>query len=196
VGLVLSALASINREQSFEGELRRNISLRQSLFGIAIAFASGTLSAMLNIGFSVGTPLETEASSVGYSPTLSTLAIWIPVLVGGFVANFAYPAFLIQRRGTWRTLVKLQNSLSLWLRCLLMGVLWSAAIFMYGYGARVMGEGGTIYGWAIVSGAGILGSVMLGALTGEWRNARLKAKVLLGLSVVAMLLSFTLLSIQ
>jgi L-rhamnose-H+ transport protein len=196
IGLVLSTFASIKRDQSFGAKSIRNLSVRQSLFGIAIAFASGALSAMLNIGFSVGSPLEAQASNLGYSPPVSTLAIWVPVLVGGFVANFAYPAFLVQRRGTWRTLVEPQNRLSLWVRCLLMGVLWSAAIFIYGFGARVMGEGGTTYGWAIVSGAGILGSLLLGALTGEWKNAGSNAKVLIGLSAAAMLLSFTLLSIQ
>jgi hypothetical protein len=71
----------------------------------------------------------------------------------------------------------------------------SAAIFIYGFGARVMGEGGTTYGWAIVSGAGILGSLLLGALSGEWKNSGNRAKILIGLSVAAMLLSFTLLSI-
>ncbi len=196
LGLVLSTMATISRERRSGSKSKGDASVLQSLASVVIAFASGALSAMLNIGFSIGSPLEVQASSFGYSPPLSTMAIWIPVLVGGFVANFAYPAFLIQRRGTWGTLVKLQNSLSLWIRCLLMGVLWSAAIFIYGYGARVMGEGGTTYGWAIVSGAGILGSLLLGELTGEWKNSGMKTKVLMGLSVTAMFLSFTILSIQ
>jgi L-rhamnose-H+ transport protein len=196
IGLALSTMATISRDRCSRSESKRNASVVQSLPGIVIAFASGALSAMLNIGFSVGSPLEDQASSFGYSPPLSTMAIWIPVLIGGFVANFAYPALLIQRRRTWGTLVKLQNSLSLWIRSLFMGVLWSAAIFIYGYGARVMGEGGTTYGWAIVTGGGILGSLLLGELTGEWKNSGMKSKVLMGLSVAAMLLSFTILSIQ
>jgi L-rhamnose-H+ transport protein len=94
VGLVLSTIASISRDRRLGTESGRDTNFLQSLFGIAIAFASDALSAMLNIGFSVGSPLEAKASSVGYSPPLSMLAVWIPVLIGGFVANFAYPAFL------------------------------------------------------------------------------------------------------
>jgi hypothetical protein len=78
---------------------------------------------------------------------------------------------------------------------LLMGVFWLAAIFIYGYGAWIMGDGGTTYGWAIVSGAGILGSLLLGTFTGEWKGSGLKAKVLMGFSVATMALSFAILAI-
>jgi L-rhamnose-H+ transport protein len=195
IGLGLSTVASIDRDRNRGLESGTHASLSQSLVGIVVAFASGTLSAMLNIGFSVGGPLEAGASSMGYSPQLSTLAVWIPVFAGGFVANFAYPAFLIQRQRTWRTLVELQNSTSLWIRCLLMGILWSAAIFIYGYGAWVMGDGGTTYGWAIVSGAGVLGSLLLGALTGEWKHSGSRPKVLMAFAVAAMVVSFAILSL-
>lgn len=195
VGLVLSTVASVSRDRGRGAAAGTPASLSQSLVGIIVALASGALSAMLNIGFSVGGSLEDRAGSMGYSPQIATLAVWIPVFVGGFVANFAYPAFLIQRRGTWGTLVKLQNRATLWTRALLMGVLWSAAIFIYGYGAWIMGNGGTTYGWAIVSGAGILGSLLLGALTGEWKNSGVKPKVLMVFSVAAMMLSFVILSI-
>jgi L-rhamnose-H+ transport protein len=194
VGIVLSTIASISRDRSHGLASGKPSTLWQSMVGIALAFASGALSAMLNVGFAVGRPLEAKASSLGYSPHISTLAVWIPALIGGFFANFAYPAFLVQRRGTWGTLVKPQNSVELWVRSLLMGVLWSAAIFIYGYGAWIMGEGGTTYGWAIVSGAGILGSLLLGALTGEWKNTGRKPKVLMFFSVAAMALSFAILS--
>ena len=196
VGLALSAVASISRDKSRGAESGRASSLSQSLVGIAVAFVSGALSAMLNVGFSVGSSIEANANRIGYSPQVSTLAVWIPIFVGGFIANFAYPAFLIQRRGTWGSLTKLKNSPTLWVRCLLMGVLWSAAIFIYGYGAWIMGEGGTTYGWAIVGGAGILGSLLLDALTGEWKNSGLKAKALMSLSVAVMVVSFAILAIS
>ena len=193
-GIALSAVASVGRDRSRGEESGIPTNLRQSLVGIALAFASGALSAMLNIGFSAGSPLEAKASSLGYPPHISTLAVWIPALVGGFVANFAYPAFLVQRQGTWGTFVRPQKSAELWVRSLLMGVLWSAAIFIYGYGAWIMGEGGTTYGWAIISGAGILGSLLLGALTGEWNNSGCRPKVLMFFSVAVMVLSFVILS--
>ena len=142
VGLVLSTIASISRDRNRGAESGNATSLWQSLVGIVVALASGALSAMLNIGFSVGYPLEAKASSAGYSPQFSTLAVWIPIFVGGFVANFSYPAFLIQRRGTWGGPgLNLRTGTMLWVRSLLMGVLWSAAIFIYGYGAWIMGCG-------------------------------------------------------
>jgi L-rhamnose-H+ transport protein len=194
VGLVLSTVASVIRDRNRGAASGIPASLSQSLLGIVVALGSGAMSAMLNVGFSVGSSLETKASIMGYSPQMATLAVWIPAFLGGFVANFAYPAFLIQRRGTWGTLVKLPNSGALWIRAMLMGVLWSAAILIYGYGAWMMGPSGTTYGWAIVSGAGILGSLLLGAITGEWKNSGMKAKVWMSFSVAAMMLSFVILS--
>ena len=192
IGLLLSAIACIARDRARTTE--PGAVLSQSLLGIGFALASGTLSAMLNVGFSVGTPLQAKASSLGYPPHISTLAIWVPALAGGFVANFAYPAFLVQRRRKWGTLVGLPNSPELWSRSLMMGVLWSAAIFAYGYGAWIMGPGGTTYGWAIISGAGILGSLLLGGLMGEWKDSGVMPKVLVALSVVSMSLAFFVLS--
>jgi L-rhamnose-H+ transport protein len=195
VGLFLCAIASMGRDRNQGIEAGKAISVSQSLLGIILAFASGLLSAMLNIGFSLGASLETTAAKIGYSATVSTLAVWIPVFAGGFVANFAYPAFLIQQRRSWGTLIKLQNSLQLWSRSLLMGALWALAIFIYGYGAWIMGERGTTYGWAIVSGAGILGSLLLGTVTGEWRNSGRRPKFWMALSVVAIVISFIILSL-
>jgi L-rhamnose-H+ transport protein len=193
-GLVLSTIATIRRDEARQAARAENTSRSGSIVGIVIAFTSGVLSAMLNIGFAVGDPLQEIARRVGYSPYSATLVVWVPLLAGGFLANFGYPIVLVHRRGTWSTFFKLNSSPQLSFRCFLMGFLWFGAIFLYGYGAWIMGPGGTVYGWALVSGGGILGSCIVGVLAGEWHGAGLRAKVLMAVSVLFLLLSFGMLS--
>ena len=93
VGLAFFAIASVGRDLG-----RRDIksgkatSLGQALLGVTLAFLSGFLSAMLNVGFALGNHLEEIANSLGYSPYLATMAVWLPIVVGGSFANFGYPA--------------------------------------------------------------------------------------------------------
>jgi L-rhamnose-H+ transport protein len=192
--LGLSTIATIGRDRAQRVARSEAASLKQSMVGIALSLLSGMLSAMLNVGIAVGDPLETLATYQGYTPYSATLTVWVPLLVGGFVANFAYPIFLVHRHRTWPTFFNLSNSFELWLRSFAMGALWFGAIFLYGYGAWVMGYGGTVYGWAMVSGGGVLGSCIVGVFAGEWSKAGPKPKLQMASAVVLMLLSFWILA--
>jgi L-rhamnose-H+ transport protein len=194
-GLVFSTIATIRRDEARQVARAEKISKSGSIVGVVLAFLSGSLSAMLNVGFSVGYPLQQIAQGHSYSPYSATLVIWVPLLAGGFLANFGYPAFLVHRRGTWSTFFKLEGSVGLWFRAFLMGFLWFGAIFLYGYGACLMGPGGTVYGWGLIAGGGLLGSYILGVFAGEWRGAGLRPKVLMAISVLFFLLSLGILSI-
>lgn len=196
LSLALCAAASVGRDRARQEQGNPAVSMKQSVAGVLVAVASGLLSAMLNIGFAVGNPLIEAAGRAGISGLLSTLAVWVPLLAGGFVANFAYTAFLIHRRRSWQTLFSVRGAAALWLRCFAMGLMWFGAIFLYGYGATMLGEKGSVYGWALVSGAGVMGSNAVGALAGEWRHCSWKPKFLMGVSTAFLVLSFVLLSIN
>jgi L-rhamnose-H+ transport protein len=77
-----------------------------------------------------------------------------------------------------------------------MGVLWFGAILLYGYGASIMGSAGAVYGWALVTSVSILTSNAWGAITGEWRGAGLKAKTLMLISTVLLVISFVILAVK
>jgi L-rhamnose-H+ transport protein len=151
---------------------------------------------MLNVGFASGGALAEQAKIQGYSTQLSTLAIWTPALAGGLVVNLIYTGWLVQRGGTWKWFYSTADAGSSWLRCLIMAALWFGAIFLYGYGASTMGQAGTVYGWAMTVGTSILVSNIWGAVTGEWRGAGRKPKVLMAVATVLLIGSFVLLAIQ
>ena len=84
VGIGLCAAASVTRDRQLRGRAPRSSIDGAALSGVAIAIVAGALSAMLNVGFAYGGRLARDA---GYSPLLSTLAVWIPALAGGLVVN-------------------------------------------------------------------------------------------------------------
>jgi L-rhamnose-H+ transport protein len=164
--------------------------------GILIAVASGILSAMLNIGFALGSPLAESARLQGHSGVLATLAIWVPALGGGLAVNLVYTGLLIHHGRRWSWFYSVAEAGQSWTRCLGMGLLWFGAIFAYGYGASLMGTSGTVYGWAMTAGGSILTSNAWGAATGEWQGAGGRAKILMVMGTVLLLLSFVLVTVQ
>lgn len=196
ISIVLCAAAAMARDRAQGAASQRNISLRSSLVGVSIATASGVLSSMLNTGFAFGGRLIQKAEAVGYSPILASLAVWIPVLLGGLVINAAYTTYLIQRKRTWHVFWQGQQAGNCWLRCLAMGFLWFSAIFIYGYGVSLVGSVGLVYGFAAITAASIMTSNVWGAVTGEWQNSGRNPKLMMTASSILLLVSFVILASQ
>jgi hypothetical protein len=151
---------------------------------------------MLNIGFVLGARLAQNARADGCPPALATVAIWIPALCGGLLLNMGCPMYLLSRRGSWSLFVSGPQSIGFWLRSSLMGALWFGAFLLYGYGASMIGSEGAVYGWALLVGTSILASNAWGAITGEWKGAGVKPKILMALSTLIMVWSIFLLAAQ
>ena len=169
--LALCAWASIARDRAANSSASSDPQAKgkDAVLGVLIAVVAGCLSSMLNFGFAGGAPLARAAREAGNSAVLSPLAIWIPVLLGGAIPNLGYPILLIVRGKSWSTFSAALPGNSV--RAALMACLWFGAIWLYGYGAPLMGASGSIYGWAIIVGGSILTSNIWGAFTGEWKDA-------------------------
>lgn len=196
ISLVLCAAASMARDKAQGATNRQAIPFKSSLLGIMIATASGILSSMLNTGFAFGGPLVQKATTLGHSPLLASLAVWIPVLLGGLLINLTYTSFLIQRQQSWRLFWNGKHVTSCWARSFSMGLLWFSAIFIYGYGVSLVGSVGLVYGFAAITAASILTSSLWGAVTGEWQNSGRKPKLMMLVSTLLLLISFVILTTQ
>jgi L-rhamnose-H+ transport protein len=163
---------------------------------VLIALVAGALSSMLNIGFVVGAPLAQNAKTDGAPPLLTSVAIWIPVLLGGLVPNLGYPVYLLCKRRSWALFATAPKCAGSWFRSLSMGLLWFGAILLYGYGASMMGRGGAVYGWAILVATSILTSNAWGAVMGEWNDCGRKPKLLMLFSIALLVASFVILCTQ
>ena len=160
--------------------------------GVLLALAAGCLSSILNIGFVYGKPLVQHSIKQGLDESAATLAVWIPLLAGGFITNAIGTNVRLARAGEYARLAS--SPVSDWIRAGAMGLFWSSAILIYGLSTRLLGKGGEIYGWAALSGAGILVSTLWGLWLGEWTSAARRARLWLFAGLGLMLLALVLLS--
>ena len=192
-GIILCALASVVRDGN---RPQKSLTGRRGkpLAGVLVAVTGGILSSMLNVGFAYGAGLGARARSLGYTPLLANLAIWIPLLFGGLLVNLAYTTWRIQREHGWRPYLVAASWPGDWLKSASMATLWLGAILLYGAGASLAGQRGTVYGWALIVGVSIFASSAWGVQTGEWQGAPRRALSLMSAGTLLLLVSFVLLA--
>ncbi len=192
--IMLCSFASFARDRKQQQSQTVSAAPRSSLPGIGMAVLAGVLSSALNVGFAYGGRLIESARSDGYHPFAATLMVWIPALVSGLLVNAGYTALLITRGRSWNLFAGAGPSP--WVRAVVMGLLWFGAIFLYGYGALILGPAGTVYGWALIVGTSILASTASGAIAGEWRGAGAKPKAMMAASILLFLAAFVILTVN
>lgn len=179
VGVAITAYAGILRDkQSIENKVK-NLK-----FGLFIAITSGVLSALLNVGFANAAPVAAEAVSQGVVIRNSSLAAWSVVLIGAYIMNAGYSIILLTKNKSWSSFgVAKSGKAYIW--AIVAGLLWFAALGVYGQGAALMGEIGPVIGWPILLGLSLIVSNIWAYLNKEWKDARKSFNwLLLGLFVL------------
>ena len=161
--------------------------------GFIFAVLSGICGSMLNIGLAAGSPLMDAARQHGASARLATTAAWIPVLFAGAVPGFIYCGYLLRKNQSGREYLPL-HTLPYWFLALAMGVLWFGSVVLYGWAALRIGELGAVLGWPLFMVTIVLGSTLWGIVTGEWRNARRRARLLMGSGVAVLVVAIVVLT--
>lgn len=159
-----------------------------ALLGILLSVLSGGFSAMINYSFAAGTDLIKQAETAGIHPALTTLAVWVPALVGGFLINAGSSVFRMVRAGETPRYRK--APVSDWLRGLSMGAIWFLALMSYGFFSLRLGASGAVFGWAFYSGFAIVTSVLWGFATDEWKTAPRRSRRLMITGVALCVLAF------
>jgi L-rhamnose-H+ transport protein len=190
VGLVFLALAGRARER----DLGTGNGARSGFaFGLVLCIFSGIFSSMMNFSFVFGDELRVRALHSGASNAMAANSIWALTLTGGFVANFLYCVYLLNKNRTWSVFHE-GNPSGYWLLGLLMGLLWFGGTVLYGMGAASMGALGGIIGWPIFMTVDIIGALFWGAVSGEWRGASRRAVVYNWAGVGALLVAIVVIS--
>jgi L-rhamnose-H+ transport protein len=153
--------------------------------GLLIAICSGLLAPMLNYALAFGDAIAGEAMRQGASAANASYAVWPIGLLGGFIPNFAYSAYLLTRNKTWSRFRRPLPDVSFGA---LMGLLWMGSVAIYGVGATYLGPLGTSVGWALFQIFMIMTANVSGLIAGEWRGAaRQPVRILYaGLAVLAL----------
>lgn len=180
-GVALSAWAGVQRDRL--SNAREATSFRTGLF---IAVASGVLSALLNVGFANAAPVAATAAGNGALVRNSSLAAWVVVLFGAFLMNAGYAGWLLLKNRSASSFSNPGAGRALgW--GVLTGVLWFAALGVYGQGAALMGSLGPVVGWPILLALALVVSNVWALRAGEWKGAAGPFRVMLAGVAVLML---------
>jgi L-rhamnose-H+ transport protein len=193
IGVSLCACAGSirDRSKSESGSIHAGSHFRR---GLICAVLSGLSAAAMNIGFSLGGPINSLAKAHGANPVLSNTAVWLPLLWAGAIPNLLYCGILFRRNRSYSRFAFARNAFNYWLGCLLMAVLWFGGIVLYGVGAGKMGKFGLAIGWPAYMAAIVITAGIVGVLTSEWKGAPRRAFGLQATGMLLLLLSILLLA--
>ncbi|MGB9195955.1 MAG: L-rhamnose/proton symporter RhaT [Terriglobales bacterium] len=165
LGVTLCGFAGKSRENALQQESPR---VRNSfLGGFLLAFVSGILGSMLNLGLAFGGSIQRAAQQHGASPAMMSNAVWLPCLYAGFLPGVIYCYVLMRNKGTVGKL-RLPGTWYYWLAAASMGALWFGSIILYSFSTLKLGDLGPSIGWPVFLAAIVVASTFFGVLTGEW----------------------------
>jgi len=193
-GIALCARASILRDRGAGAGGAPAPTLAASLAGIALAVLSGVFAGLLNTSFAYGGGVMAKAGEAGIPPAAVSLAVWVPVLLGGFLVNLVATAWKISRVQGWGDYAA--ATAVDWVRAVSMSLLWFGGLLGYGISTAALGAAGTVYGWAVYAGVGLLTSTAWGFATGEWEQAGRPARLWMLLGGAVFVFSFAVLAVK
>lgn len=175
--------------------------VRIFLIGVLFCIISGFLSAGANVGFDTGRPIAEHAmellkqklavDDLGYREPMCSLVAWMPMWWGGYAAMVCVFGTKLVKNKTFRNYTGPGASRDLIL-AVCMGLLHYLAQAPYGIGAFFLGKLGTTVGWVLSIASSLVVANLLGAFTGEWKNASKAAKNVLiaGIAIVIVAMIF------
>ena len=168
VGVVIAAWAGVRRDRLLSPQ--GSAAAASFRTGLIIAIASGVLSALLNVGFANAAPVAKKATEFGALTRNSSLAAWVVVLFGAFLMNAGYAGWLLLKNRSAGSFSNPGAGRALgW--AALTGVLWFAALGVYGQGAALMGSLGPVIGWPMLLALALIVSNAWALYAGEWKGA-------------------------
>jgi L-rhamnose-H+ transport protein len=187
IGVGIVAYAGIKRDGILAAQGKEIQGIQKgSAFriGLAIAVTCGVLSGLLNVGFNATEPIGALAEKMGTVTRNTALARWVVVLAGAYVMNAGYALVLLVKNKSFGS-YKSKGGFVAYKWAVIAGLLWFAALGVYGQGAALMGDLGPVIGWPMLLGLALIISSTLGVWTGEWRGAPGPFKTMLvGIAVV------------
>ena len=167
VGVGLCGLAGYRRER--ETQQDRSIPREGYRRGLFLAFLSGILGSMLNLGLAFGGSIQRAAQEHGASMAMMSNAVWLPCLYAGCVPGAIY-CYYLMKQGKNLGQLTLAGTWYYWPVSASMGFLWFGSIILYSISTVKLGALGPVIGWPLFLGAIVIASTVLGVITGEWTN--------------------------
>ena len=189
-GVAVCGYAGVMRERD-AGVRVKDVGKASFISGLVWCILCGFLSAGNNLGFDFAERIGTEVQHLGGKPMFASLARWLVVYWGGYLAVLMVCGTKMVRSGTWRNYRGEGSAIDAAL-AVTMAIAAFTSQLTYGMGTDYVGPLGTSVGFAILLSASILVANFLGFLTDEWKMASpASTRVLyggLGILVLAVLI--------
>lgn len=170
LGIIVCAIAGKRKERAASGTPAAHSKKGSFRLGLILCILAGVLSGLVNFALIYGTEITQNAQRSGADAMSAINALWALVFTSNYLANVGYCLYLLLRNGTTAKLFE-KGTGSYWLRAIVMGVLWSGGIVVYGVGAYKLGRYGAFIGFPALLAAAILTGNIVGWLSGEWKSA-------------------------
>jgi len=165
LGVALCGLAGKHREAALQ---QASATVRHGFWwGYLLAFVSGILGSMLNLGLAYGGSIQRAAQQHGASLAMMSNAVWLPCLYAGFLPGAIYCYILMRKKNNVGQL-RLPGTWYYWFAAASMGFLWYGSIILYSISTVKLGALGPSIGWPLFLASIVVASTVFGALTGEW----------------------------
>jgi L-rhamnose-H+ transport protein len=147
------------------------------------------MSACFNFGFESGKPIEEVSLAHGTNPLFQKNASLIFILLGGFVTNLVYCAYLNIKNKTYRDYLHGDVLLNNLFFTFLAGLLWFLQFHFFGMGSSKLPEGMAVFGWSILMALNIAISNIWGIFLNEWKGVSKKTITILIIGILILILS-------
>ena len=199
VGIAIVGYAGALRSKNMPEEERRKAIAEFALKkGILIAVLAGVMSGCFSLGLTgiagvidAGNSIREAARAAGTDPLFASNPVYIFVMFGGFLTNFAYCIYLNAHNRTFGDYTAIPFSILRWnlLFCLVGGTLWYLQFFFFGMGQSKLPPAMLAFGWSILMALNILFSNLWGIMLKEWKDVGSKTLTVLTIGLIVLILS-------
>lgn len=193
-GIAVIGYAGSLREKGMTAE-QRTAAVKEFAFkkGLLIAVFAGLMSACMAYGIEAGDPVRVAAEAIGCDPLFSANPIYIFVMFGGFLTNFAYCAYLFAKNKSLKEfkLVTGRMRMSNILFSVLGGSLWYMQFLFLGMGKSFITDNPALlaFTWSILMSLNILFSNFWGIVLKEWKGSQPKVVIILAIGLAILIFS-------
>ena len=191
LGIVFVGLAGQAKENELpEEEKKKAVAEFNFRKGIVVALVSGVFSGCMNFGLSSGDVMQKLAAEAGAGSWWTGMPVLVTVLAGGFLVQLVWALVMNVRNGTLGDYAKLPSHAGLGALFFagLAGVIWALQFAFLKIGEPLCGDMAYI-GFAVVMGASVLFSSLLGMILGEWKGTGAKTRAFLAVGLMLLAVS-------
>ena len=191
LGIVFVGLAGQAKENELpEEEKKKAVAEFNFRKGIVVALVSGVFSGCMNFGLSSGDVMQKLAAEAGAGSWWTGMPVLVTVLAGGFLVQLAWALVMNVRNGTLGDYAKLPSHAGLGALFFagLAGVIWACQFAFLKIGEPLCGDMAYV-GFAVVMGASVLFSSLLGMFLGEWKGTGAKTRAFLAVGLMLLAVS-------